>query len=136
MRSHPNYPGYDITMDGKIYSTKRKKFLSSYTGKDGFVRVTLYQKDKGRVIVYPHKLVAEIYIDNPLSYKFVKHKDDDKSNNNADNLKWSKNKNNHVVDDKEEEIKIKESKILLESKGYTVLTKDQVMNIMKKIRQS
>lgn len=45
--------------------------------------------DDGKVHTkYPHRLVAETFIDNPDGYKAVKHKDGDKRNNNVDNLYW------------------------------------------------
>jgi hypothetical protein len=137
MREHPNYPGYEITMDGKIYSSKREKFLTLSKGKDGYVRVTLYRKKLGKKVEYVHKLVADVYIDNPRDYKLIGHKDENRSNNLVDNLEWRKNNKRPTPNDEINlEQEIDRCKVLLEQHGYTVLTKDQVMNIMKKIRQS
>ena len=137
MRNHPKYPGYEITQDGKIYSTKRKKFLSLLTGHDGYLRVTLYQSGKGKKIEYVHKLVAECYVSNPKDYKYVVHKDENKKNNKAENLEWRKNNRKITDADKLKEKKlILEYKKFLEEKGYIVLDQNQAQNIMKRIRQS
>lgn len=137
MREHPNYPGYEITNDGKVYSSKREKFLTLSKGKDGYVRVTLYRNKLGKKVEYVHKLVAEVYIDNPRGYKLIGHKDGNRSNNLVDNLEWRKNNKKPTPNEKIDiEKEIDRCKKLLESNGYTVLTKEQVVNIMKKIRQS
>lgn len=53
----------------------------------GYLQVAL-AKDK--VISYKliHRLVAHAFIDNPFGYEQVNHKDEDKTNNRADNLEW------------------------------------------------
>ena len=39
-------------------------------------------------MLYVHRLLALMFIDNPNNFKYVHHKDGDKLNNNLDNLEW------------------------------------------------
>lgn len=57
--------------------------ISSY----GYTRTVLRIKGKniGRLI---HRLVAEVFIKNPLNLPFINHKDCNKINNNVENLEW------------------------------------------------
>jgi hypothetical protein len=42
-----------------------------------------------------HRLLAEQFIANPNNYKFVKHKDNNKMNNELENLYWTDKKNDN-----------------------------------------
>lgn len=54
---------------------------------DGYKRVTLYLNGK-RKRYSVHRLVAEVFIDNPLNKPCVNHKDSNRTNNNVENLEW------------------------------------------------
>lgn len=43
---------------------------------------------------YVHRLVAEAFLENPQNYSDINHKDEDRSNNCADNLEWCTTKYN------------------------------------------
>lgn len=64
-----------------------EKLLSPMLNKDGYyqVNLSLRKKVKHHRI---HRLVAEAFVENPMGYPMVNHKDEDKLNNNADNLEW------------------------------------------------
>ena len=54
----------------------------------GYLTVCLGGENKKAVRDYIHRVVANTFIDNPLSLPQVNHKDCDKSNNRVDNLEW------------------------------------------------
>ena len=59
-----------------------------------YYEVFLY-KEKKRYRVPLHRLVAKAFIDNTENYPCVNHKDEDPSNNKADNLEWCTHKYNN-----------------------------------------
>lgn len=67
-------------LKARVDSTKNGGHMLSYQlrGKDG--------KNHHKLV---HMLVAEHFVPNPLSYKFVMHIDGNPKNNNADNLRWT-----------------------------------------------
>lgn len=59
----------------------------------GYLMVDLY-KNNIRSQLLVHRLVAQAFVPNPNNYSIVNHKDEDKTNNNADNLEWCTQKYN------------------------------------------
>ncbi len=47
------------------------------------------KKEDNMVEVYVHELVAKAFVPNPNNYPYVEHIDGDRSNNRADNLRWT-----------------------------------------------
>lgn len=77
-----NYENYMINREGKVYHIKQQVIIEpKVTGNLQFVYIN-------RKRVFIHILVATQFIDNPDNLTHVIHKDGDKFNNNADNLKW------------------------------------------------
>jgi hypothetical protein len=137
MKTHPHHIDYDITEDGKVFSRKRNRFMTPTLDKNGYYRLSIYVKGEGTKTLYVHKLIAETYIINSNSYRFVAHIDGDRSNNTVSNLEWRRNSKPVTDADKTKEKKlILEYKKFLEEKGYIVLDQSQAQNIMKRIRQS
>lgn len=63
------------------------EILSPFTTKKGYKRVQL--SDKGICTPqFVHRLVAMAFIPNPNGYPIINHKDENPSNNRADNLEW------------------------------------------------
>lgn len=89
---HPKYRQYRISRYGFVYSHRSHTVLTNSKKADGYIQVGLYSGggDVPMKIVrkYLHRLVAEVFIDNPLRLKEVNHKDGDKSNCRWDNLEW------------------------------------------------
>ena len=95
------FPNYEVSNLGNVKSkdrvvTRRGNrvhikgvLLKATKNNNGYYRVTLYggsrQKHKQ---FFVHRLVAESFVDNPLGFPCVNHKDENKCNNNANNLEW------------------------------------------------
>lgn len=87
MKDVKNYEGiYAVTEDGKVWSYKSKKFLKPSVSRC-YLKVVLC-KDGDRKNFNIHRLVAEAYVPNPDNLPCVNHKDECKTNNNAQNLAW------------------------------------------------
>lgn len=94
MRDIKGYEGlYAITMTGRVWSYKRKKFLKPVADSHNYLQVHLYKDNKQKNFLV-HRLVAETYIPNPDGKPQVGHIDDDKTNNDWSNLYWTTAKNN------------------------------------------
>lgn len=96
------YPGYQISNKGRVWSTKRNRYLNPFVNNSGYRMINIKAangKRKGELI---HRLVALHFVDNPNGNPEVDHIDRDKENNNAENLRWTtrsennKNKNNYI----------------------------------------
>lgn len=118
----PNYEGlYQISNYGRIKSLKRQgtkgKIITSFEGKDGYLMIHLIQNGKNKTFAI-HRLVGMAFI-NKYSYKstfnedrslinlddlVINHKDEDKTNNNAENLEWCTVKYNNTYGTKIERI--------------------------------
>lgn len=97
---------YEVSDSGKVrsialWSSRYKKVikrkcpfeLKQETSRDGYKRVVLCQNGK-HYHFFVHRLVAELFVENPNGYKFVNHKDENTANNHADNLEWCTSKYN------------------------------------------
>ena len=77
-----------VNDNGRVYEKPIKgKQIAQALHSKGYKIVSL-TKDGESKTFYVHRLVAEAFIDNPLNLPFINHKDEDKTNNFADNLEW------------------------------------------------
>ena len=90
------YEGYySVTSDGRVYRHSQDvarnfyggKWLKPIRDKDGYLRVHLSVNKCTRKRGI-HQLVAEAFVHNPHDKPVVHHKDNDKTNNCAENLEW------------------------------------------------
>ncbi len=109
MKEHPDFKGYHITPDGRVFSCVKRKYgvigrgTSSYIDVSNPVELTPYtHNENGYVYVSVgkyghqrlHRLVAQTYIENPCCLPEVNHIDENKTNNNVCNLEWCSRQEN------------------------------------------
>ena len=91
---------YEVSNLGRVRSVERKrkpmKPQSQPYQSDGKPYIVLQGNGKRRT-VYLAKLVAEAFVDNPWSYKFVREIDGDVMNCRADNLEWTSRRRNTII---------------------------------------
>ena len=92
----PNYEGlYKISDLGNVKSTYSNKILKPSADKYGYVRFSA-TKNKKQKTLRIHRLVAELFIQNPNNLPQVNHKDGNKENNCKTNLEWCTDSENKL----------------------------------------
>lgn len=84
------FDDYYVSRDGRVWSTKGKgRWLRPASTGKGYLKVVLCRDGK-TFTKKVHRLVAEAFVpnDDPEHKDTVDHKDNDKTNNRADNLQW------------------------------------------------
>lgn len=98
IKSFYDFPNYYATREGDVFSKNygqtgvcgRMKAHLSYRG---YLYVQLQNKKLVKKF-YIHRIVAEVFIPNPLNLPCVNHKDFNKENNYVSNLEWCTAKEN------------------------------------------
>lgn len=78
---------YQISNLGNVYSLITNKILKPQKNIHGYLKVGLYKNGKCKIFNI-HNLVANAFIENPNNYKYVNHKDENKTNNRVENLEF------------------------------------------------
>lgn len=73
---------------GNIKSLRKNIVMNSYGDGNGYLRLTLYDKNKNQVSKKVHRLIAETFIDNPEVKPCTNHKNGNRSDNRVENLEW------------------------------------------------
>lgn len=77
---------YEVSSEGEVRNIKTGNILKGKY-KNGYKYVNLsYGKIKKTCQV--HRLVATLFVPNPENHQVINHKDENPSNNHADNLEW------------------------------------------------
>jgi len=95
IRAIDDYPGYYVTNDGKIYSTKFERYLKLKNDGAGYVLTKLYVNGIGKDVLV-HRVVAEHFLDKAHTTEVVNHKNKDKSDNRVVNLGWATHSENMI----------------------------------------
>lgn len=94
MKDIKGYEGlYGVTMSGRVWSYKTKKFLKPYNKDKEYLYVDLCKDGKRKTFLL-HRLIAETYLPNPDNQPQVGHIDENPRNNCWDNLYWTNARNN------------------------------------------
>lgn len=98
-KTHPNYPNYQISNMGRVKNVVYNTLMSLCNDKDGYLLVGL-RSNKGRTTCKVHRLVAELFCDNPNNYTTVNHINHIKTDNKSSNLEWCSLKDNVLMQDR------------------------------------
>lgn len=91
---------YTVFSDGRIYSSKSRRFLRPTKTPKGYPMVSLHHPQKAKVRRdYVHRIVASAFLGSANGL-CVNHKDGDKENNDVKNLEWVtiKENNRHALE--------------------------------------
>lgn len=108
-RSKEDFSGYEISNLGAVRSIDRYiedtmgrrqfragKLMKQKVDDDGYYQIRISDDNKKPHYFRVHRLVAELFIDNPDDLPVVNHKDGNKKNNKVDNLEWATHHENNV----------------------------------------
>ncbi len=113
------YNAYGKRIDRPI---RGKVLKPQFDGMGNYLHVSITTKDGKHVSRNVHRLVAEAFVDNPLGLPEVNHKDEDKTNNRANNLEWCDHTYNNNYGSKKDSTKG-------ERNAAAKLTKETVLKI-------
>lgn len=82
------YENYTLHIDGRVYSNRRKRFLTPCKNGDGYLTVKFSNDGKEKTVSI-HRLVALAFIPNPHNKETVNHINGIKTDNRIENLEWA-----------------------------------------------
>lgn len=85
---------YNIREDGAIISHKDKLITTWTENSSGYLLFRARYEDGSSKCYRLHRILGECFIPNPENLPFVKHKNDDKTDNSLPNLEWGANPDN------------------------------------------
>lgn len=85
---------YYISSFGRVFSEKHHKRGLNFklTNINGYEAFSAIRKNRTTNLVYVHKIVAKLFIENKENKPYVIHLDFDKTNNKVENLQWATKK--------------------------------------------
>lgn len=93
------YENYLVFEDGTVLNQNTGRELKPDKTNRGYYRITVCKDNKTKRFSL-HRLIAELFIPNPLNLNTVNHKDGNKKHNHKSNLEWMSQADNqaHAVD--------------------------------------
>lgn len=83
----PDFPGYYATPEGRIWSSKSRKFRRQHAKPTGHLYMGLWKNNNGYTR-YVHRLVLETFVGSCPVGMECRHLDGNSQNNNVTNLCW------------------------------------------------
>lgn len=81
------------TMKNGVTREHRGQIVKPYLASDGYMMINL-SDDNGRKAYKAHRIVAQLFVPNPMNLGLVNHKNENKKDNRAVNLEWCTNRYN------------------------------------------
>ena len=100
---------YQVSNQGRIKSIISNKILKQIRHHKGYI-ITCLTKNKIHKTYQVHRLVGAAFVPNPNKYPHINHKDENPTNNSAENLEWCTQKYNNNYGTRIEKAKIAISK--------------------------
>lgn len=125
--------GYYVSDNGEVYTVLKGKIRKQKHRKhsNGYLRTGIRAKD-----FYIHRLVAELFCENPNNYVEVNHIDGNKENNHYTNLEWcTRSENNKHMFAKGLRTPEEMSRISKMRKPNRVFSRDTILEIRKMSRE-
>lgn len=125
-----DYPNYEVSNYGRVKN--KNKIMKPYKTNNGYLHIFLSKNGRQKQFLL-HRLVANIFIDNPNHLKEVNHIDGNKENNRIDNLEWCTRKQNvhHYFCSKEKNDTKAKKVVQYDLKGNIIKTFESIRKASK-----
>lgn len=93
-KKHPKFDKYQISNLGRVWSERKQKIMTIFKQNSGYWQICIVDNNGKSTRFLVHRLVALVWIPNPLNKPIINHIDGDKNNNQVTNLEWCTNSEN------------------------------------------